>query len=392
MGVGCCRWRAVVRARRRVLCPAAALTFHEGERSVPRSPDQPQPPEDGAGQRATVGHLSAADRRSTADQSALADQPGRWSREGMRQRLDRLPDWHPSSPNQPERPTGSREDDSADKQRARPESLTDAEHAERVQHIRAELADARERGLDTSEQFFDAADNRWTIERQVIHRDLVDDLYTSAADVPCNRQAIMAGGLGGAGKSTVLDKHAGVDRSQYLTINPDGIKEAMAGRGLIPQLEGLSPMEASDLVHAESSYVAKRLARRAMDDGKNVIWDITMSSAPSTEQRLDNLDRAGYSTTGIFVDIGIGEAVRRADARHRWGHEDYRAGIEFGGRYVPPEVIEAQADPSWGSQNRRTFEQVKPRFADWAVYDNSVTGSDPELIQAGHSRNREEER
>ena len=165
----------------------------------------------------------------------------------------------------------------------------------------------------------------------------------------------------GAGKSTVLDRHADVERSQYLTVNPDDIKEAMAGRGLIPELDGLSPMEASDLVHAESSYLAKRLARRAMDDGKNIIWDMTMSSTTTTEQRLDDLDRVGYSISGVFVDIGLAEALRRADARRFQGQEDYQAGIGFGGRYVPPEVIEAQADPEWGSVNRPAFEQVKHR-------------------------------
>jgi hypothetical protein len=54
-------------------------------------------------------------------------------------------------------------------------------------------------------------------------------------------------------------------------------------------------------------------------------------------------------------------------------------------------MIEAQADPDWGSRNRRTFEEVKLRFTDWAVYDNSVTGRDPVLIEAGHGRKREEE-
>jgi hypothetical protein len=151
-------------------------------------------------------------------------------------------------------------------------------------------------------------------------------------------------------------------------------------------------MEASDLVHEESSHVAKLLAGRAMRDGKNIIWDITMSSSLTTQERLDDLDRAAYSTRGIFVHISIAEAVRRADARHRQGHEDYRAGTGFGGRYVPPEVIEAQADPGWGSQNRRTFEQIKPRFADWAVYDNSVTGRDPKLVDLGHGAKPEEER
>jgi hypothetical protein len=47
-------------------------------------------------------------------------------------------------------------------------------------------------------------------------------------------------------------------------------------------------------------------------------------------------------------------SVARADSRHRIGHEDYRAGNGFGGRFVPPEVIQRQADPEWGSVNRRT--------------------------------------
>jgi hypothetical protein len=72
--------------------------------------------------------------------------------------------------------------------------------------------------------------------------------------------------------------------------------------------------------------------------------------------------------------------------------EDYRADIGFGGRYVPPEVIEAQADPERGSRNRRTFEQVKSGFHDWALYDNSVPGRDPLLVDAGPDRMSEEER
>jgi len=358
---------------------------------LPRRPDQPEAREDAASDQSTVRQRSMADRRSMTDQSALADHPAPFSREDLQQRLHRLPSWHPSSSHRPERPGADREDGQADGPWVRPEPLTDAEHSERVRYIRERLAEARERRLATDERFFDLEDNRWTIERQVIHRDLVDDMYILAADVPCDHKAVMAGGLGGAGKSTVLDRHADVDRSQYLRINPDDIKEAMARRGLIPELDGLSPMEASDLVHAESSYVAKRLARRAMDEGKNIIWDITMSSTQSTEERLDDLDRAGYSTTGIFVEIDIEEAKRRADARHRSGHENYRAGFGVGGRYVPPEVMEAQADPDWSSQNRRTFEEVKLRFVDWAVYDNSVTGRDPVLIEAGHGRKPEEE-
>ncbi len=198
--------------------------------------------------------------------------------------------------------------------------------------------------------------------------------------MPCDFRAIIAGGLGGSGKSTILGQHAGIDRSQYLTINPDDIKEEMALRGLIPQVEGLSPMEASDLVHEESSHIAKQLAQRAQSDGKNVIWDITMQSQATTERRINDLRAAGYNRVdGIFVDISVEASVRRADARHREGHDDYLAGKGLGGRFVPEDVIKRQADPEWGSKNRKIFENVKRILDNWFIFDNSVDGGNPAL-------------
>jgi predicted kinase len=217
-------------------------------------------------------------------------------------------------------------------------------------------------------------------------------MYKEAASVPNEHRAIVAGGLGGAGKTTVLGDHAGIDRSKYLTINPDEIKEELARRGLVPKVEGLSPMEASDLVHEESSYMARQLAMRAQADGKNLIWDITMSSRTSTERRIDDLRTAGYTTVdGVFVDIPVEVSANRADARHRKDQDLYENGQGLGGRYVPPEVITAQSDPEWGSQNRKTFEEIKSRFDRWARYDNSVDGRNPLLIQAALPADNPEE-
>ena len=127
-------------------------------------------------------------------------------------------------------------------------------------------------------------------------------------------------------------------------------------------------MEASDLVHEESSHIAKRLALRAQAAGKNIIWDITMASDKKTEDRIDQLRSAGYShIEGIFVDVQVETAVTRVAARHREGHDDYRAGQGLGGRFVPAEVIERQADPDWGSLNRKNFEAVKHRFANFRL-------------------------
>jgi predicted ABC-type ATPase len=340
---------------------------------------------------------SAADRADLSRRD-VPDRPG-----DLRDRLDRLPPGHPSSPYETDgtrrdpfprlREPAADNDGPATEPADRVPPLDDAEWHEHVAEVRSGLAEAAADGRATYLQHTTDPDRQeWSRERNRIQGVIVADLYARACDVPCEGHAIIAGGLGGAGKSTVLGSHAGIDRSRYLTINPDDIKEEMGRRGLIPHVEGLSPMEASELVHEESSFIAKRLALRATADQKNVIWDITMSRQDSTEDRIDNLHAAGYSVTGIFVDIPVETSVRRAEFRHRSGHEEYRAGIGLGGRYVPPEVIRAQADDDWGSKNRKTFEAVRQRFDQWSCYDNSVDGRPPVLAAASQPDENREER
>jgi predicted kinase len=332
---------------------------------------------------------SAAD--GLEDREALPERSG--DRDELGQGLRRLPPGHPSSPVEADgtpRPPepGLRCRESPDASRAgdadwRP--LSDAEYAEHVTKVRELLDKARADGLETESRYGTDPDGEtWAPERRVGHDAIIADLYGAARDVPCERRAILAGGLPGAGKTTVLEHHAGIDRSQYLTINPDKIKEEMAKRGMIPEVAGLTPMEASDLVHEESSHIATQLGLRAMPEGKNIIWDITMSSRKSIERRINALRAAEYSRVeGIFVDIPVDVGIRRSDARHREGHDHYRAGHGPGGRFVPAEVIRSQADPDWGSRNRRTFEQVKPQFDAWSRCDNSVDGRAPVLVDSG---------
>jgi predicted kinase len=304
----------------------------------------------------------------------------------LRHRLDSLPDGHPSSP----RYTSDRGALSADAGAVEADAtrpLSDSEHAEHVADVRAALDDARVAGLSTDRQYtIDSAREVWSYERVKIHDAIVTDLCTKASKVPCEGKAILAGGLPGAGKTTVLGAHAGIDLSRYMMINPDVIKEELAERGLVPHVEGLSPMEASDLVHAESSHIAKQLAVRACADRKNVVWDVTMSSKASTERRIDDLRAAGYSRIdGIFVDIPADVSMRRAETRYREGQDAYRAGFGLGGRYVPPEIIKAQGDAEWSSKNRACFEQVKQRFDEWSRYDNSVDSRAPVLTESSAS-------
>jgi len=343
----------------------------EGQPGVPARPESAQ----------------ESQRRQWAERlQRKIDQPGE-SRRELQERSRALPPGHPSSPwdehGDPRPPVPRLADIEL------PEGpLSDAEYADHIAKVESALDKARANGLATELQFTINSDHDiWSDERSAVHDEIIDEAYAAAAAVPCDGLAIIAGGLGGAGKTTVLEQYAGIDRSSYLTINPDNFKEQLAERGLVPEVPGLSPMEASPLVHEESSYIARQVALRALADGKNIIWDITMSSPASAGRRIDELRTAGYqSVDGVFVDIPIETSVMRTEERHRRGHDLFLAGEGSGGRYLPADIIRAQSDAQYGSVNRRTFEMLKDRLDSWIVFDNSSDGHPPTII--GDSRRK----
>lgn len=227
---------------------------------------------------------------------------------------------------------------------------------------------------DKDPSLYDAKTGRWSPQRAAKHDEIVNELYGKANKVPNGGKAIIAGGLGGAGKSTVLGKHLGIDQGSYLTVNPDDVKEVMAAKGMIPHLPGLTPMEASALVHEESSHIANTIAAKAYAERKNMIWDITMSSPDSVSKRLDNLKDSGYHhVAGVFVDIPVEDSVTRAMGRYQRGLASYDKGEGHGGRFVPPDVIRANAVEGHSSKNRQTFDSLETRFNASTVWDNSAT-------------------
>lgn len=349
---------------------------------------------DGKGRRDQAGPERAVplpravvERQRWAERLEKAENPVS-SRAELRDRLSGFEPGHPSSPWDERgelRPPAPR---LADLELADP-PLSDAAYAAHVTDVVKGLDKARAAGLTTEHRYTVNPDlDIWVDSRAAIHDEIIEAVYADAAHVPCERMAVIAGGLGGAGKTTLLDQHPNINRSDYLAINPDSFKEELAKRGMVPEIPGFSPMEASSLAHEESSYLARQLSLKAMADGKNILWDITMSSPASTARRIDELRSSDYGQIhGVFVDIPIETSVDRMGERHRRGHDKFLGGQDLGGRYVPPEVIRSQADAQFGSANRRTFEELKGQFDSWDMYDNSVKGRAATLMESS-SRQR----
>ncbi|MBM0201896.1 zeta toxin family protein [Micromonospora sp. STR1s_5] len=265
-------------------------------------------------------------------------------------------------------------------------AMTDKEFAARQQWVAKTIRQTRSTHATENTHQHNGV---WDPARDRAHREIARDLYAAAARVPTEGKAVVAGGLGGAGKTTTLRDHAGINPDDYFTINPDDIKEELARRGMIPEVPGhpdLSPMERAALVHYESGRIADLVADMAYRDRRNLIWDITMSSPRVLEDRLAELQQHGYSeATAVFVDIPVETSVARALDRYRRGVDAWHRGEGFGGRYVPPDVIRGQRGRGGRTINRETFDQLRDRFARWSVYDNSVHGRPPQLVDASHN-------
>ena len=293
--------------------------------------------------------------------------------------------------------------------------MTDAEYEQHRHHVEYE---ATRHGADdlmnspfsthNSEDRVDGAEGAYTPARQAQQKEIIDDIMKRAESVPNEHKAIIMGGPGGAGKSTILRRNAADPNStasklgikyahyaeaddpanhihkgdgigeptNYVTLNPDDIKTEMARRGMVPTIDHLSPMEAAGpFTHEEASQMVQRIADRLTAQGKNVIWDITLNSEKSGITRVDALRHTpgGYHIAGAFVDVGLATSDANARARHRHGQDDFNAGKPgaVGGRFVPSGLITHAVDPAgkFSSVNRASFEKLKAK----GIFDHTLT-------------------
>lgn len=239
------------------------------------------------------------------------------------------------------------------------------------------------KNMDTYIQYHNEKTGLWSAERAAIHEEITQDVLQFHKNVPREGKAVISGGLGGAGKSTVLEKFSGYKESDYITVNPDSIKEIMAKKGYIPEVDGFTPMEVSTLVHEEASHISGMIFRRAAKENRNIIVDITMGSVSSVEKRLEVLKENGYKDIqAVFVDISPETSLSRAKFRYKQGMNEYVKGDGEGGRYLPDRIIldnKTQEGSEYLSKNAENFVALKEKgwFTSARTFNNNVNGRDP---------------
>ena len=213
----------------------------------------------------------------------------------------------------------------------------------------------------------------YTKERHLAQQEIIEDVLKAHNKVPREGKAVLSGGMGGAGKTTVLTRYLGMDTSQYITINPDDIKEIMAERGMIPTLRGLTPMECSTLAHQEASYISSIIMKRAIAEKRNIILDGTMASMKSMRRRTGQLRDGGYHMSAVFVDITPETSQKRATSRYQRGMSKYTTSREGqGGRILPASVNQGNTPEDTTRFRSRSAENLAALYEDGTIPNTPV--------------------
>jgi predicted ABC-type ATPase len=206
--------------------------------------------------------------------------------------------------------------------------------------------------------------NKWTFERQELHNAIIKSYMERALENARPGEGeqptvILMGGRGGAGKTSTLNQFDIIpNQANFLYINSDEIKEQLPG------YEGWN----AGLFHEESSHITDQIERTARDLGLNIIYDATLKTQQTAEDRMDDYEEAGYRIEGYFVHTTPWTSAERATLR------GFNAG-----RYVPPGYVLGS------TTNEGTFDAIKGRMDRWAIFDNN--GKQPRMAAEG-SRTR----
>ena len=225
-------------------------------------------------------------------------------------------------------------------------------------------------------------DDVWEPERAALHKKIISEFVSRVTKgVPKEGKCLVMAGPSGAGKSTFLKMQGAALGVQldadgnpvnFATINPDDFKNDIPVD--MTRYPGVGENETAILKHEESSHLAKLATAELMAQGFNVIMDVTLGSASSAQKKYVDADYAqGYHDyTVALVDGDM--ANSRQNAGNRWKQPNPQTGQRsFAGRFIPMDLVEAQAPTEAGFRSINAQEFMKfaalPRVSRAVVFD-----------------------
>jgi predicted ABC-type ATPase len=200
-------------------------------------------------------------------------------------------------------------------------------------------------------------------ERATFHRlEIIEPAFENVRQPEPDEQkvAILMMGAPASGKSSMV---AGLNREDFVVINPDDVKDKL------PEYrEGLkqSARNSAKMSHEESSYVAKQIRERAIEEGKHLLVDGTGFNPNTYLGLIDKLHAQGYRVSVKMADLNYEEGMGRMKER-----------AEATGRWVPPEIVTKSYERIPGN-----FERISRAADDFALFDTRVRGG-PKLVWSG---------
>jgi len=241
-------------------------------------------------------------------------------------------------------------------------SLTGIELAERKEYVSEAISKMRNAPPSDENNYANASYGyyNYSDKRKKQQEEIIEEFMVQSNIAKNNGEIIFSGGLAGAGKSTIIKNYVEIDQKDYVSLSADDIKEIMAEKGMVPEVKGLTPMEASALIHEESLDLTDKIFEKLVSQRSNIIMDMTMNKAWSVTEKTEDIKHRGYNNIkAIFIDVDPKTSVKRAGQRYASGLNDYATnGKGLGGRYLPSSIIESQATQPGSKYRSKNAENI----------------------------------
>lgn len=194
--------------------------------------------------------------------------------------------------------------------------------------------------------------SEYVAERKERHN-LIIIKKTEGKDSKDPASAVLTAGGSGSGKSFFIKElFLSSTEENYVLIDSDNIKEELPE--YIAEVEKQN-LDAADIVHDESGYIANSLLEFCILNKLSFIYDGTMSNFTKYNLIVTNLKKHNFNISGLYVDIDVEIAIKRATKR-----------AEDTGRAVPEKVIR---DTNLNSA--KSFYQLFSKFDEAILFNNT---------------------